>query len=238
MHFKRLAADRGYRYDCGEYLCQGGKLYGEALAFSAPVKAVMYCGERPEIPAGAACVKASRDVIESVSPMDSAPDILFTCRIPESSGAIAPGRHIVLENIQDPGNVGTIIRTANAFMMDSVILTGASADPFNPKAVRASMGAIFRERVIQLPLDALISALRDAKIPLYATGLDDDCLILDKLPETRSAAFAIGNEGRGLSREMFAASEKRLMIPMNPDTESLNAATAAAVIMWELFKTR
>ncbi len=236
VHFRKLMADRGYRYGCGEYLCQGKKLYEEALKFKAPIITVMYSGDRPEIPDWASCVRTTKGVLDSISTMDSAPDIIFSCRIPEADNNIPEGRHIVLEDLQDPGNVGTIIRTANAFMMDSVILTGSSADPYNPKAVRASMGAVFRQRIYQMPQDTLISSLKQANIPLYATGLDENCLALNEMPKSRSAAIAIGNEGKGLSAEMFSASVKRLMIPMNPDCESLNAAIAAAVIMWELYK--
>ena len=235
VHFRKLAADRSYRYDCGEYLCQGKKLYEEAIKFKAQIVTVLYSLDRPEVMSGTLCVKVTRDILDCISPMESVPDIIFSCRMPETEDEIPAGRHIVLEDLQDPGNVGTIIRTANAFMMDSVILTGASADPYNPKAVRATMGAVFRQRILQMPLEKLISALKEANIPLYATGLDENCLTLNQLPKTRSAAVAIGNEGKGLSAEMFEASEKRLMIPMNPACESLNAAIAAAVIMWQLY---
>ncbi len=197
---------------------------------------MLYSLNRPEVPSGTLCVKVTRDILDSISPMDSVPDVIFSCRMPEAKDEIPEGRHIVLEDLQDPGNVGTIIRTANAFMIDSVILTGASADPYNPKAVRASMGAVFRQRILQMPLVRLISALKESNIPLYATGLDENCLSLKQLPKTSSAAVAIGNEGKGLSAEMFSASEKRLAIPMNPACESLNAAIAASVIMWELYK--
>ncbi len=236
VHMKRLGSDRSYRMECGEYLCQGAKLYEEATRHSASIAAVLYCGERPDAESDIRCVKVPRDVLESVSPMESAPDIIFSCKIPPGLEEISAGRHIILENIQDPGNAGTIIRTANAFLMDSVILTGASADPYNPKTVRASMGAIFRQRILQMDLSELIKKLKKEKIPLYATGMDENCIPITELKKEKNVAVAIGNEGRGVSKELFSASEKRLTIPMNPACESLNAAVAAAVIMWELYK--
>lgn len=235
-HLKKLGTDRDYRYECGEYLCQGMKLFIEAVKWSAPITAVLFSGAEPKVPAGIRCARVPKDVLGSVSPMDSAPEIVFSCRMPEQDDSIKPGRHIILENLQDPGNVGTIIRTANAFFMDSVILTGFSADPYNPKAVRATMGAVFRQRVIQLKTDELLLRLGEADIPLYAAGLDESCVKLTELPGEGSAAIAIGNEGQGLSEELFAASHKRIMIPMNTACESLNAAAAATVIMWELYR--
>jgi len=236
VHIKKLGLDRGYRYECGEYLCQGSKLFNEAIKWSVPITSVLFSGEEPEVPAGVRCARAPKDILESVSPMDSTPEILFSCLMPTQDATINSGRHIILENLQDPGNVGTIIRTANAFMMDSVILTGASADPYNPKAVRASMGAVFRQKLIQLPIDELLGRLRASDIPLYATGLDERCVKLTELNKAGPVAVAIGNEGQGLSAVLFGASHKRLMIPMNPACESLNAAAAATVIMWELYR--
>lgn len=236
VHMKRLGADRAYRYECGEYLCQGLKLFHEAIKWSAPIVAVLFSGVEPEIPAGVRCARAAKDILESVAPMKSAPEIVFSCNMPKNDASISPGRHIILENLQDPGNVGTIIRAANAFMFDSVILTGSSADPYNPKAVRASMGAIFRQGIAQLEASELLLGLRQSDVPLYSTGLDGSCVNLTELPKEGSIAIAIGNEGQGLSTELFDASDKRLKIPMNPACESLNAAAAATVIMWELYR--
>ena len=236
VHMKKLGADRAYRYEHGEYLCQGLKLYHEAIKWSAPIRAVLFSGEEPEVPSGIRCARVPKDILESVAPMKSAPEIVFSCSMPKQDDIISHGRHIILENLQDPGNVGTIIRTANAFMFDSVILTGLAADPYNPKAVRASMGAIFRQKVVQLATDELLLALRQADIPLYSMALDGYCLNLTELSKEGSIAIAIGNEGQGLSTALLGASDKRLKIPMNPACESLNAAAAATVIMWELYR--
>jgi TrmH family RNA methyltransferase len=236
IHMKKLGSDRSYRYECGEFLCQGTKLFDEAKKHGAEIVSVLFCGDEPHIPKGTHCVRVPKELLESVSPMESAPDILFACKMPPPDEIIKQGRHIILEGIQDPGNVGTIIRTANAFMMESVILTGTSADPYNPKTVRATMGAVFRQRIMQLSLSELLLLLNEADIPLYATGLSENCQTLTELKKEKSIAIAIGNEGQGLSAQLFAAAEKSLKIPMNPACESLNAAAAAAVIMWELYR--
>ena len=133
----------------------------------------------------------------------------------------------VIENLQDPGNVGTIIRSANAFDIDAVIMVGACADLYNPKTVRASMGAIFRQRVLKMSIDELDEFTRRQCLPLFGAALSD------KAADNRSAV-AIGSEGRGLSRELLDICGGELIIPMNPHSESLNAAIAASVIMWEM----
>lgn len=235
-HMKKLGSDRSYRYESGEFLCQGAKLFEEAKKHGARIASVLYCGGEPELPKGISCTKAARELLEYVSPMDSAPDIVFSCKIPARVESISPGRHIILEGIQDPGNTGTVIRTASAFMLDSVILTGASADPYNPKTVRATMGAIFRMNILQLTLPELLKKLKDAKIPLYATGLGEGFKPINKIENEKSIAVAIGNEGQGLSAELRNSADKLITIPMNPACESLNAAVAASVIMWELYR--
>ena len=139
----------------------------------------------------------------------------------------------MLETVQDPGNVGTVIRTANAFGMDAVILTGDCADIYNPKTVRATMGAIFRQRVITCTLDGLRALLEKNRLPLYGAALSDRARDIRGV-ELKNAAAAIGSEGHGLSRALLDMCESELIIPMQPGSESLNAGIAAAVVMWEM----
>ena len=140
---------------------------------------------------------------------------------------------IVLENVQDPGNVGTVIRTANAFGIGAVLLVGACADLYNPKTVRATMGAIFRQRVEQLSVDEMKALLCENALPLYGAALSDGARDI-RQAELRQAAVAIGSEGNGLSRELLALSDGQIIIPMTPESESLNAGVAASVVMWEM----
>ena len=139
----------------------------------------------------------------------------------------------MLDGVQDPGNVGTIWRTADAFGAAGLVLLPGCADPFSPKTVRASMGACFRLPVWEAGLDELDAALRRAGVPLYATALREDT------EDVRSAALAgaaviIGSEGRGVSRQALERCQKTLKIPMRERCESLNAAVAAAVVLWEM----
>jgi len=140
------------------------------------------------------------------------------------------GTRILLDGVQDPGNVGTIIRTANAFGVGSVILTGDCADPYNPKTIRATMGAIFRQDIRHMSGAALAGLKADGARFIGAApgGRSKDASTV-KLKRT---IIAIGNEGRGLSGEVLALCNEIVTIPIAPECESLNAAVAAAILMY------
>ena len=233
-HVRLLASDGSYRRQQGEYLCDGVKTLQEALAFGARVTSVLWKEKAGEIlfPDETRQYIVPAELFDFASPMQNSPGPLFTVEI---RGCNKPGKlknAIVLESVQDPGNVGTVIRTANAFGMDAVILIGACADLYHPKTVRATMGAIFRQTVLEIDRDFLSSFLKDQELPLYAAALDERAVDVRKVPLCR-AAVAVGSEGRGLSPELIAMSDQTVVIPMGPDSESLNAAVAAAVLMWE-----
>ena len=142
---------------------------------------------------------------------------------------------IILESVQDPGNLGTVIRTAAAFGIGAVILTGACADLYNPKTVKATMGAIFRQRVLKLDLGETAAFAEANSLTLCAAILSDEAEILGDT-ELGRAAVCIGNEGSGLSRELSDLCRRKIIIPMQPGNESLNASVAASVFMWEMRK--
>jgi TrmH family RNA methyltransferase len=233
VHMKKLGADSGYRHEHGEFLCDGEKLLKEALAFGADITSVLYSSKEPEgLPEHVPSYVVAYDILESVSPLKTPQDVIFSCRLPD--GIVSPitgGFHIILEGIQDPGNVGTILRTAGAFNTGSVILTGDCADPYNPKTIRATMGAIFRQHMTVMELDG-IRALKDNGFRIYGAALGADSRDVRDV-SFQNAAVAIGSEGRGLSPELLSMCDEKIIIPMSPNCESLNAAVAASIIMWE-----
>jgi TrmH family RNA methyltransferase len=143
----------------------------------------------------------------------------------------------VLDGVQDPGNVGTILRTADAFSLDGLFLVNACADLYSPKTVRASMGAVFRCPVWSCGAEELGGLLAQSGIPLYGAALRCDTEDVRSVDFSR-AAVAIGSEGQGLSRELLSLCSRTVRIPMNSRCESLNAAAAAAVILWEMARNR
>lgn len=235
-HLRKLGNDRAYRRQCREFICDGAKLLEDALASRLEIIMVLSSGQPPELPQNIRSIKVSDDIIKYLSSFKSPQDLVFVCKVPNNTHSLEPGRHLILENMQDPGNVGTIIRTANAFGVDSIILTGDCADPYNPKAVRASMGAVFRQRIIEKDQEKLLNMLSEKGIPLYSSALDEDTVDLRDVQLPSSLALAIGNEGQGLSERLLQASAQKLLIPMERETQSLNAAAAAAILMWELYK--
>ena len=142
---------------------------------------------------------------------------------------------MVLDGVQDPGNVGTIWRTADAFDCDGLVLLPGCADPYGPKTVRASMGAVFRRSVWTCTAQELAEVLQRSDIPLYGAALRDDTLDARAVDYSR-AALAIGSEGRGLTDEVLSLCRKTIRIPMAERCESLNAAIAAAVLLWEAYR--
>ncbi len=233
--FRRLADDAAYRREQGLYLCDGLKTLREALAFGAKVVSVLWRGEALQLDGLSDCEQfvAPEDLFDYASPLKNSPGPLFSVAI---RGCGKPGRlmnAIVLESVQDPGNVGTVIRTANAFRIGAVILTGDCADVYHPRTVRATMGAIFRQNVLVMDRSSLKDFLKESGLPLYGAALSERAKDLREL-SLRHVAVAIGSEGRGLSEELLALCDEELIIPMNPDSESLNAAVAAALVMWEM----
>ena len=114
-----------------------------------------------------------------------------------------------------------------------MILTGDCADPYNPKTVRAAMGALFRQPLLELPLPELSGRLEEWDLPLYGAALSPEAEDVRKI-SLRECAVAVGNEGNGLTDTFLSRCGKKLIIPMTPGSESLNAAVAASLVMWEM----
>ena len=227
-HFLSLGADGDCRRASGEYLCAGEKLLREAVESGAEVTCVLWTDALSGLPAKI----VTPELLDYVSPLKNSNGPVFSVKIRQKP-ANKPECAIVLENVQDPGNVGTVLRTADAFGIDLVALCGACADPYNPKTVRASMGAVFRQSVAMCTVDTLPEAL--GGLPLYGAVLHSDSQDIRFLP-AGGKAVAVGNEGRGLSEELLRLCVGTVIIPMRPRAESLNAGVAAAIAMWEMIR--
>lgn len=240
VHFRKLASSRSYREKTGEFLCDSPKLLREAELWGAPILALLYTEglsvPAEKIPARRVAV-VSESVMRSVSPMETPQGVVFSCKI---GGNRPPERlegnqrYLVLDGVQDPGNVGTILRTADAFGARVFLLPGC-ADLYNPKTVRAGMGVHFRRRVYRCTLEELTALLREAGLPLYGAAAREDAVDVREADLGR-CAMAVGSEGRGLSAEVLAACDRTVRVPMDERCESLNAASAASVLLWEAFR--
>ena len=235
-HFRSLTGEKSYRMKTGEYVCDGLKLLQEACAFGAEITHVLTTEKTAgAIPAQLPAVLVEEELLHYVSPLENSPGPLFSVKMDYSPLPESPQRVLVLENVQDPGNVGTVLRTAAAFHIDLVVLCGQCADPYNPKTVRSTMGAMFRQRFAFLESAELTELLEQWNLPLYGAALGSRSRDIGEYALSR-CAVAVGNEGHGLSEAFLAKCRGELLIPMEADSESLNAAVAASVIMWEMYR--
>ena len=238
-HMKKLATSAAYRREQGVYLCDSPKLLAEALKWHAPVReiAVTVGTALPPIPEGIRAVEVPEDVMASISPMKSPQGALFTVALPSGEvPATLPGsRYMVLDGVQDPGNVGTILRTLDAFGFDGLLLLEGCADPWSVKTVRSSMGAVFRRPVWCMKAENLPGLLARSGLPLYGTALRQDTEDVRAVSLDR-CAVVIGSEGQGIRDTVLDMCQKTLKIPMTDRCESLNAAIAAAVLLWESYR--
>lgn len=166
--------------------------------------------------------------------------ILAVCKLDEKTNELAEnvikknGKYIVLQSIQDPGNAGTIVRTAEAFGIDGVIFTEATVDIYHMKFLRATMGSSFRMPIYfcEKCMDA-VKILENKGVRVYATALSPSAVSIKDVDLTSNAAVIIGNEGNGISQEI-AENTDCVIIPMTGKVNSLNAAIAASVVMWQM----
>ncbi len=230
-HFSRLSEDGSYRRTCGEYVCEGVKLLNDALASGLEINNVLCTRSAalPELPELTKIHYASGDALATASYQQTPQGVLFTVPLPKVQGICLDTNrsYLLLDRVQDPGNVGTMLRTAEAFGFAGALLLQGCADPYSPKTLRGSMGAVFRLNI------CMLSALETFPLPIYAAVQNGEDVTT---AEKRPCILAIGNEGQGLSSDIIFAAEKRVTIPMRGRAESLNAATAAAILMWELSK--
>lgn len=234
---RKLTGDRKYRRREGVMVCEGPKMLAEALRWGAGLETILWqTGTHPPagIPQGVRQVEVPGDLLRSVAPTETPQQVLFLARLPARAlpEELTGSRYLVLDGLQDPGNLGTLWRTADAFGADGLLLLPGCADPWSPKTLRATMGACFRLPVWEGTLEDLTGLLARSAVPLYAAALRDDTEDIRSVP-LGSAAVVIGSEGRGVSQPVLDACRATLKIPMRDRCESLNAAVAASVVLWE-----
>ena len=180
----------------------------------------------------------SNELGNRIASTDTTQGVFAICRIPVSKKLTfrENGRYVVLYGLQDPGNVGMVIRTADALGIDGIILSG-SCDLYSPKVIRSTMGSVFRmDIVIENDTDALFAMLEENGVESSAAVIDKDAIKVTDFSFAGRQAVFIGNEGNGLPREIALRCTRRITIPMSGNINSLNAAMAAGILMWELRK--
>ena len=239
-HLARLGREKKYRRETGEMLCEGEKMLREALSSNAKIGTVIArAGEKDAAfsallgkaeEAGAKLYEAPDALFRSASEVETPGRVLFSCAQPRwGADTLAEQKPVLLlDGVQDPGNLGTILRSADAFALGGVVLCEGCADPFSPKVVRATMGAIFRLPCPRLPLLEAVSLLRQNGLRIYAVPICDSAM--------KNAAVIVGSEGAGVTQAALDAADGSVIIPMAGRAESLNAGVAASILIYEMTK--
>ena len=239
--------DRRRREETGTFTVEGIKLFSEAVGAGVGIRA-LFVTDAALGKYGAEIEKAGCDKVYSVT--DEVFSKLSTESAPQGVFAVceqfkAPGRamtddpfSLVLDGVADPGNLGTIIRCADALGAYRVYIGDDGVDLFNPKTVRGAMGSIFRVSAERCDALDAVNRLRGEGYKVYAAVLDDRAVDVRRADISGKVAFVIGNEGHGVKKEVAEACDGSVIIPMTEGVQSLNAAVAASLIMWEAARTR
>lgn len=240
----KLAGSARFRRETGRFLLEGARLAGDAVqsgfrplcALATQEALDKYPQARQVMEAAGRAVLISGGVAGKISGTAASQGVFCVCQTPgRDFEPCREGRYLLLCSLQDPGNVGTIIRTAEAFGIDGLIVTKDCPDLFSPKVLRAGMGSVLRMPVRQAEDGlAAVELMKAAGIRTYAAALTQGAVDITKAALGPGSCILIGNEGGGLPQEVIEACCAAVIIPMEGRAQSLNAAAAAAVCIWEM----
>ncbi len=239
-------SDKKYRERTGTFAFEGIKLFREAKAAGADFKQIFvtetaYAKYQADFEGmDEALITLVSDTVYEKLSFENAPQGVFCiCTYFKPKTTEEASFVVLLDGVADPGNFGAVLRSADAFGVDAVYAGAGSADLYNPKTVRACMGSIFRVDVRRSEnLATEVLRLREEGFRIYATALDARSKDIRTVDFTGKVGFVIGNEGHGVSREVLDACTGSVIIPMSEGPESLNAAVASGVVMWEAARVR
>ena len=245
----RKLKEKKYRDISNEYIIEGIKLLQEAIQEKAKIKTIVVCDDCKTtggIPndilyeiAKYNCIYVNEKVFNLITDVSNPQGILAVIEKNSSESEIDYKEDliVVLDNIQDPGNLGTILRTLDSIGLKQIILSKESADGYSPKVVRSTMGAIFRVKIIESDnLEKTIKEIKKHKFKVYATSLENSKSIYE-VDYTKSAII-IGNEANGVSKTLLDIADERIKIPMLGKTESLNASVATGIVLYEAVRNK
>ena len=247
-HIKKLK-DKKYRDESNEYIIEGVKLIEEAVKENAKIKKIIVCEDTTrtyEIPTNVMleiakyeCIYVTDKIFASITQVTNPQGIMAIIEKNIGNTEIDYSQDIivVLDDVQDPGNLGTILRTVDSIGLNQIIVSKETADAFNPKVVRSTMGAIFRIKIIEVEdLKQMIKEMKKHHYKLMVTSLQTENSIYDI--EFNKKIIVIGNEANGVSQEIQEMADEKAKIPMLGKTESLNASVAAGIVMYEYVRQK
>jgi len=237
-NWKKLLTKKG-RIKTNQYIIEGVHLIEEAIYFNSQIREIII---REDIstdhfvfPDNSAIVLVSKEVAREISDTETNQGIFATIEFEDDENSISFDNPVLLlDKIQDPGNVGTLIRTADAAGFSGVIIGNGTVDPYNPKTLRSAQGSHFHIPVISGLLKEWIKTLNSRSIPVYGTNLDENSISYKEIKRDNHFALIVGNEGNGVSEGILKLTDRNLHIPMKGKAESLNVAVAASILMFSL----
>ncbi|MFS0574926.1 RNA methyltransferase [Sporosarcina sp. 179-K 3D1 HS] len=238
-HWKKLVTTRKERDKSGEFLVEGFHLVEEALKKEGTV---LHLIVRDDIEFGVTwdadaepvpMIEVTKAVADEISETEHSQGIYAHCRQPAPAEEDFSGwkKLLFVDAVQDPGNVGTMIRTADAAGMDAVILGKGSADPYNPKTVRSAQGSHFHIPVIKGELSEWVDRAKQSGLLVIGTGLQN-AVDHSEIGPQEAFALIVGNEGSGVSEELLEKTDQTVKIPMYGKAESLNVAVATGILLY------
>lgn len=247
-HIKKLK-DKKYRDMANEYLIEGIKLVEEAIQEKAPIKQIILCDDCEKNAAISKdlmyaiakheCVYVTENILKYLSEVQSPQGILAVIEKNNNDMQIDYTQDVIvaLDDVQDPGNLGTILRTVNSVGLTQILLSKGTADAFNPKVVRSTMGAIFRVKIIECEdLKQTLKEIKKHKFKIVVSSLQTENTIYDI--KYQKKVIVIGNEANGVEPTIRQMSDEAIKIPMLGKTESLNASVATGIILYEYVRQK
>ncbi|MFZ5967982.1 MAG: TrmH family RNA methyltransferase [Bacillota bacterium] len=251
-HVKQLSLKK-YRERNKEYIIEGVRTVRDAYINRKPMVAVLYCDhlkntaggedllrdlEKTDIKIYKVKDKTFKELSDTENPQGIMAIMTFESRELDDVLRKEKGFYVVLDRVQDPGNMGTIIRTADAAGADAVFLTKGCVDVYNMKTIRATMGSIFHLPVIHIDdMEAAIKQLKQTNVQLIAATLETENYHYD-IQYGEKVAIVIGNEANGISPLIIEAADHKVKIPIMGEAESLNASIAGAILMYEVIRQK
>lgn len=223
--------EKKYRDSSNSFLVEGEHLVIEAYRENL-IKELIVLDDSDFILDGIPTVKVSREVMKKLSSMDSYPSVIGVAnkiREKEVGNSI-----LILDDIQDPGNLGTIIRSSAAFGIDTIVVSPKTVDIYNIKVLRATQGMLFHINIIVRELDSFITKLKQDNYKIYGTKVDKGVNIKD-ISINNKYALVMGNEGNGISDNVSKLCDEYLYIKMNDNVESLNVGVATSILLYEIY---
>ncbi len=223
-----------YRDEYNLFIVEGEHLAIEA--FRAGVLEELILEEGTDLPFPSPYGYYSREVLSKISALDTPSSVMALCRKRDRDGEEVEGNRIlVLDDIQDPGNLGTIIRSALAFGVTTIVLSEETVDLYNPKVLRATQGMIFHTNIIVRNVYDWVRMIKASDFKVYGTCVDGGVDVKSLIPNDKEKfVLIVGNEGNGVKRRILDLCDENLYIKMNADVESLNVAVATSILLYEL----